>query len=124
MQRIPALPRIERRMMVAITRAVSPSIAECELTHLARQPIDVAVATGQHEAYEQLLRSLGATIVRAAAAPSLPDAVFVEDTAIVLDEVAILTRPGAASRRAETEAIGTLLASYREVRGMNAPATL
>jgi dimethylargininase len=111
-------------MLIAITRAVSPTIAECELTHLAREPIDVAVANAQHEAYEQSLRSLGATLVRAPAAPAMPDAVFVEDTAIVLDEVAILTWPGAPSRRPETDAIGALLASYRPVRAMSAPATL
>lgn len=109
---------------VAITRAVSPTIADCELTHLAREPIDLALATAQHQAYEELLRSLGATVVHADAAPAMPDAVFVEDTAIVLDEVAIVTRPGAVSRRAETAAIGALLASYRPLRTMSAPATL
>src|SRR5580765_4551462 len=111
-------------MLVAITRAVSPTIADCELTHLARDPIDVALATAQHEAYEQLLRSLGATVVRAAAAPEMPDAVVVEDAAIVLDQTAILTRPGAASRRAETNGIGAVLASYRPVVPMSHPATL
>lgn len=111
-------------MPIAITRAVSPTIVDCELTHLAREPIDVALATAQHEGYEELLRSLGATVVRARATPTMPDAVFVEDTAVVLDEVAILTRPGAVSRRPETETIGALLASYRPVQAMSAPATL
>lgn len=109
---------------IAVTRPVSPSLAECELTHLAREPIDIARATTQHAAYEVLLDSLGATIVRAPAAPDAPDAVFIEDTAIVLDEVAVITRPGAPSRRKEPAAIAALLAAYRPVRSMEAPATL
>jgi dimethylargininase len=111
-------------MLVALTRPVSPSLARCELTHLAREPIDVARATAQHAAYEHLLGSCGATVVRVPAAPDLPDAVFVEDTAVVLDEVAILTRPGAPSRRAETAGVAAVLAAYRPARTMTAPATL
>ena len=112
------------RELIAITRPVSPSLAQCELTHLAREPIDVARATVQHAAYELLLGSLGATIVRVAAAPDFPDAVFVEDTAIVLDEVAVLTRPGAPSRHGEVAAVAQVLAGYRPVRSLTAPATL
>ena len=85
-------------MLIAVTRPVSPSLAQCELTHLAREPIDVARATTQHAAYEHLLSSLGARIVKVSAAPELPDAVFLEDTAIVLDEVAIITRAGPSRR--------------------------
>jgi dimethylargininase len=103
---------------------VSPSLARCELTHLAREPIDVAQAVSQHAAYERLCASLGATIVRVAAASECPDAVFVEDTAIVLDEVAVLTRPGAPARRGEVTAVGPVLARYRPVRPMSEPATL
>ena len=96
----------------------------CELTHLARAPIDIALAVGQHAAYEKLLGSLGAAIVRAPAAPDFPDAVFIEDTAIVLDEVAIITRPGAPSRQGETAAVAPVLAAYRTVLSMKPPATL
>ena len=111
-------------MLIAITRPVSPSLAKCELTHLAREPIDVARATSQHAAYEHLLGSLGATIVRAPAAPQFPDAVFIEDTAIVLDEVAVLTRPGAPSRQGESAAVAPVLAKYRSLLSMEPPATL
>jgi len=111
-------------MWIAVTRPVSASLARCELTHLAREPIDVARATAQHAAYEQALRSLGATLVRVSPAPELPDAVFVEDTAVVLDEVAVVTRPGAPSRAAETPAVASVLAAYRTVCSMEAPATL
>ena len=111
-------------MLIAVTRPVSPSLAECELTHLAREPIDVARAAGQHAAYEHLLRSLGVTIVRVPAAPDYPDAVFIEDTAVVLDEVAVLARPGAPSRRGETADVAPVLAKYRPVLSMEPPATL
>src|SRR5207342_2569418 len=96
-------------MLIAVTRAVSPTIAECELTHRHRDPIHVAHAEAEHAYYEETLRSLGATVVRAPPEPTLPDAVFVEDTALVLDEAAVITRPGAPTRRREIESIGTVL---------------
>ncbi len=111
-------------MLLAITRAVSASLAACELTHLPRRPIDVERAVAQHGAYEAALTDLGVRVVRAAPAPELPDAVFIEDTALVLDEVAILTRPGAPSRRAETAGVAASLAPYRPLRHLTAPATL
>ena len=80
--------------LVALTRAVSPTLDQCQLTHQAREPIDVARAESQHAGYEQALRLAEAEIVRVPAEPTLPDAVFVEDTAVVLDELAILARPG------------------------------
>ncbi|MEO5818820.1 MAG: dimethylargininase, partial [Gemmatimonadaceae bacterium] len=110
--------------MIALTRPVSPTLADCELTHLERVVIDVERAAQQHAAYEALLESLGADIVRAAAAPDHPDAVFVEDTAIVLDEIAVITRPGAASRRGELDAVASLLSAYRVLLTLTDPATL
>jgi dimethylargininase len=110
--------------LIAVTRPVSPTLAHCELTQLPREPIDVDRARAQHAAYEQLLHRLGATIVRAPAAPELPDAVFIEDTAVVLDELAVITRPGAQTRRRETAAVGSVLANYRPVLSMTPPATL
>jgi dimethylargininase len=109
---------------VAITRAVSPTFAACELTYQARVPIDVARAAAEHATYEDALRSLGASVVRAAPAPELPDAVFVEDTAVVLDEIAVLTRPGAPSRRAEVASVAEVLGRYRKLATLAAPATL
>ena len=111
-------------MPVAITRPVPRSLAECKLTHVARMPIDVDRAAAQHAAYEHVLRALGCTIERVGAADDLPDSVFIEDTAVVLDEIAILTRPGAPSRRLETDAVGEALAKYRLVWPMKPPATL
>ena len=99
--------------LFALTRAVSPTLADCELTHLDRTPIDVARAIEQHAQYEAALAALGCTVQRVAAAPDNPDAVFIEDAAVVLDEVAVITRPGAESRRAEVEAVAEARAPYR-----------
>ncbi len=110
--------------LVAVTRAVSPSLAQCELTHLARAPIDVGVAERQHAAYEAAMRGMGAQVVRAPAAPGMPDAVFVEDTAVVLRELAVMTRPGAESRRGETAGVRAVLERYRPIFDMETPATL
>ena len=112
------------RTHIALTRDVSPRLAECELTHLRREPIDVERARAQHLAYEDALRSLGCDVRRLAPEPDLPDGVFVEDAAVVLDEIAVLTRPGAPSRRAEVRSVAAALASYRECRALEDPATL
>jgi dimethylargininase len=111
-------------MPIAITRRVSPALARCELTHLARTPIDIGLAEAQHEAYERTLARLGCEVVSLPAQPELPDAVFVEDTAVVVDEVAVITRPGAASRRPETASVAAALAAYRPLAAIEAPATL
>jgi dimethylargininase len=110
--------------LIAVTRAVSPALAECELTHLPRDPINVAKAIADHEHYEAALRSLGARVVRAPEEPTLPDAVFVEDTALVLDDVAVITRPGAPSRRAEIESMARALSAYKPLQRIQPPGTL
>jgi dimethylargininase len=111
-------------MLRALTRQVSSTFASCELTFLDRQPIDVAKAMEQHRAYEACLAELGADVISLPADPHFPDGVFVEDPAIVLDEVAVITRPGAESRRGETESIAKALLPFRELRYVQAPATL
>jgi dimethylargininase len=111
-------------MLIACTRAVSPTLADCELTHLERQSLDIARAAREHDAYESLLRRLGATVRRLPAEPALPDAVFVEDTAVVLEEIAVITRPGAASRRPETASTAAALAAHRPLAHIDAPGTL
>jgi dimethylargininase len=111
-------------MLLAITRPVPPSITECELTHLERQPIDWARATEQHHEYECALQSLGCKLERLPVAPSQPDSVFIEDTAFVVDECAVIARPGAPSRRAETSVVADALRPYRQLAAIEAPATL
>jgi dimethylargininase len=110
--------------LVAITRAVSPQIGQCELTHLQRQAIDIKRAQAQHGQYEACLAGLGCHLHRLPAEPDLPDSVFVEDTAVVLDELAIITRPGAASRRPETESIARALSPFRRLAFIQPPGTL
>lgn len=111
-------------MPVAITRKVSPSLGRCELTHLERREVDVARAAAQHEAYEHCLERLGCRVVSLPAEPDMPDSVFVEDCAVVLDELAVVTRPGAESRRAETASIARVLADHRPLMAIEGPATL
>lgn len=110
-------------MLIAMTREVSPAVGECELTHLAREPIDVTRAVRQHRQYENLLAELGCTLHRLPAKPELPDSVFVEDTAVVLDELAVITRPGAESRRAETISVARALKRYRKLFYIEPPGT-
>jgi|KBSMisStandDraft_5_1062788.scaffolds.fasta_scaffold59187_2 dimethylargininase len=111
-------------MLVAITRQVSPAIANCELEFLDRQPIDFALAEDQHRQYQTCLAELGARVEILPAEPDLPDSVFVEDPAIVLDEVAVITRMGAVSRRGEAESLARALADYRDLLRIEDPATL
>ena len=111
-------------MLTAITRAVSPSINRCELGYLERQPIDVEKAAEQHKRYEECLRELGVPVVSLPAEPEMPDSMFVEDPAVVVDEVAVMTRMGAESRRKESESLAAALARFRPLRWMRQPATL
>ena len=89
--------------MKAFTRKVSPRLAECQLTHLERVPIDASKAAQQHSAYERELADAGFKIVHLPELRDDPDAVFVEDTALLLGEHAVITRPGAASRIKESD---------------------
>lgn len=110
--------------MIAITREVSASLARCELSFVQRVPLDVGLARRQHRHYREVLAANGCTVVELPADEDHPDAVFVEDVAVVVDEVAVMTRPGAPSRRGEGDAIATALAPYRTLRSIEAPATL
>jgi len=111
-------------MLTAITRGVSASLATGELTFRDRTPIDIALARAQHQGYERALASLGVRIDHLPPEDALPDAVFVEDVALVLDEIAIVTAPGALSRRGETESIARAVGRYRPVKHLASPATL
>lgn len=111
-------------MLIAITRPPSESIADCQLTCIDRDPIDVPRAIEQHRAYRALLEELGAEVVTLDPLPEHPDAVFVEDAVITLDEVAVLCRMGAPSRRNETNSLEPIIAAYRQTHRMTAPATL
>ncbi len=111
-------------MIIAITRDISPSMGQCELTYIERVEIDIPLARVQHAAYEQALVQAGCQIVSLPVEPGLPDSVFVEDAAVVLDEVAVITRPGAESRRPETASVARALQAYRSLLTLEAPGTL
>ena len=111
-------------MLLALTRAVPRSIDSCELTHLARTPIDYARAVEEHEQYEAALTDLGCRVERLPDAPDQPDSVFVEDTAVVFDDLGVIARPGAVSRRGEVATAIAALSRYRRLAFIQAPGTL
>lgn len=111
-------------MSRAFVRPVSPSLASCALTFIAREPIDVARAENQHAAYRDVLRQAGVVVDELPPAPDLPDAVFVEDAAVVLDDLIVITRPGTASRRDETVSAAALLAGAAPLSFIREPGTL
>lgn len=111
-------------MITAFTRPVTAAIARCELTHLERTPIDLDIARAQHQSYERVLEDAGCVVQRIDANPEWADAVFIEDTAVVLDELAIIARPGAMSRRAETGGVERALSAHRTARRIEPPGTL
>lgn len=111
-------------MTIAITRRVSPRFNECEITHIERTPIDLGTARAQHDAYVHLLADLGCQVIELSEEPDFPDSVFVEDTAFILPEVAVIARPGADSRKAEVETIIPALSPYRPLLHVASPATV
>lgn len=108
----------------AITRAVGPRLADCALSFRARETIDLPLALRQHAAYEQALRRHGVEVVSLDAEPDLPDAVFVEDTAVVVDELAVLARPGLETRRREVPSVAAALAPLRPTAPITGEAHL
>ena len=111
-------------MTIAITRKISSRFNECEVTHIERTPIDLDVARAQHEEYVNALASLGCQVIELPEEPDLPDSVFVEDTAFILPEAAVITRPGADSRKPETESIIRALSPHRPLVRVTEPGTV
>lgn len=111
-------------MLVALTHIVSPLIEDCELTYLKRERVDYERAVEQHAAYCKTLERCGAKVVRLTANAAFPDSCFVEDTAIVTDDLAIVTSMGALSRRDETSGVEKEIAKYRTVERVTLPATI
>lgn len=110
--------------MIAITRGISDSLAQCELTHLERIPIDLERARAQHSIYESALRGAGYEVLTLPALAEYPDCVFVEDAAVAFPEIAVMTRPGAESRRGELPAIAAALGERRALASIEEPGTL
>jgi dimethylargininase len=118
------LKAVTAKAGIAVMRGVPPTLAYGERSFREREPIDLERAVAQHAAYAELLRTLGLEVVELAADPAFPDCCFVEDVAVVLDEVALLTRPGALSRRGEVQGVEAALARYRPIETTPPPATL
>jgi dimethylargininase len=112
-------------MLMALTREISPAFQDCQLTHLERVPIDLDRARAQHADYEWALVEAGCTVRRLDTSPDLPDSLFIEDAAVVLPEGAVITRPGAESRRKETPVVAAALARHGlALHQIKAPATV
>jgi dimethylargininase len=111
-------------MLIALTREVPASINDCQLMHLTRTAIDVGRAREQHLRYEDALRAAGCDVRRLAKLDDFADSVFVEDAAVVVEELAVITRPGAESRRGETGSVAEALRRFRTVVEIEAPGTL
>ncbi|HEU0369711.1 MAG TPA: arginine deiminase family protein [Candidatus Acidoferrum sp.] len=111
-------------MLTAITRAVSPSLSQCELSFIPRQPIDLGKAQSQHHAYEKLLAELGARVISLPAERELPDSMFVEDPALVLDELAVIFPLGTESRRREAPSLAAALQPFRKLQHVRLPGML
>ena len=109
---------------IAVTRELSAGIGNCELTFLPRSVIDFARAQQQHLDYQSALSSLGCDIVVVPAPPGLADSVFIEDTALVLDDVAVMLRPGVASRQPEVAGVAEILRQYRPLKTIEPPGTV
>jgi dimethylargininase len=111
-------------MLTAITRAVSSSLVDCELSFISRAPIDLEKARAQHLAYEQLLEKLGARVISLPEERDFPDSMFVEDPALVLDEIAVIFPLGTESRRKEAPSIAAALEKYRKLVYVKLPGTV
>ncbi len=111
-------------MLTAITREVSSSFANCELSFIPRQSIDLAKARAQHHAYQEHLRKLGARVISLPEEPTLPDSMFVEDPAIVLDELAVICPLGTETRRKEADTLAAALQKYRKLAFVKLPGLL
>jgi dimethylargininase len=111
-------------MRVALTHVVSPDITRCELSFIERSPIAYDLAVQQHDAYCALLRDCGLRVIELTVNRAYPDSTFIEDTAVVVDEVAVMALMGAESRRGEEPGVESVLATYRKIARIRPPATL
>ncbi len=87
-------------------------------------PPDYGLIMKQHAAYVNVLESLGLEVILLDAQPDFPDAYFVEDTAVVTPNVAVITRPGALARQGEEKTIAPVLGSYRKIEHIDPPGTV
>lgn len=110
--------------LIALVRRPGLELERCALSFKPREPLDVARARRQHDAYVAALERLGVEVVSLPRLPRAPDATFVEDAAVVLDELAVLGRPVPDHRRGELESVRAALEPHRPLLELRAPATL
>ncbi len=111
-------------MKYALVRGIPASFDQCIKPENDQRPIDVALARQQHRRYCEILSELGWTVLLLPPDDRYPDGPFTEDTAVVAGKAALITRPGAASRRGEVEATAEILGCFLDLTRMTAPATL
>jgi len=111
-------------MLIALTHEISPEINRCELSYINRKPIDFNLAVKQHERYCDMMRTEGLKVVEMSMNLKYPDSTFVEDTAVVVDELAVMANMGAESRRREVNGVESELKKYRDISHIKHPATL
>ena len=110
--------------MITLTHVISPNIDQCELSFLERTPINYKKAVEQHENYCDLLNDCGLEVIELSMNRSFPDSTFIEDTAVVFDELAIMASVGVESRRGEIPGVESVLGYYRDIQHIRLPATL
>jgi dimethylargininase len=111
-------------MKTAILNQPTPALAECELTFIRREPIHFETVWRQHAAYAAALQRVGVRVALCTVNQASPDAVFVEDHAIILDEIAIMASMGSVSRRSEVGAMAGIISGFREIKAISLPATI
>ncbi|MFD2024830.1 dimethylargininase [Promicromonospora aerolata] len=115
----------ERGRRTLLVRPPSAHLADGELTHLDRVPVDADLAAEQWQRYVEVFRGFGWDVRTVPAAEGHPDGVFVEDAVVVFDDLAVLTRPGALSRRGEVASVRPVVeAAVRESAQITEPGTL
>lgn len=110
-------------MSKAFVHSVSPKINQCELTYIDSKPVDYTQAVRQHDAYCKLIQKCGAEVIHLSGNVEYPDSVFIEDTAVVFNEIAVLAKMGVSSRRDEVAGVEPELAKYRQIAKIESPAT-
>ena len=111
-------------MLIALTHVISPEINKCELSFINRNPIDFNLTVAQHEKYCDVLREEGLKVIEMSMNSEYPDSTFVEDTAVVVDELAVMANMGAETRRGEASGVESELKKYRDIFHIKHPATL
>ena len=110
--------------MIALTRRPAFALVDCEVEYAPRQEIDLHLAFRQHEAYCRALRQLGVEVEILPPEEAFPDSVFIEDNAVILDELAVVSSMGIPSRRGEPELLLPVLDRHRRLVTIAPPATI